>query len=338
MEIKKFIVISGYIFLIFGIFDFIIKISLFGFRALDFLWFCSITMFLLGFGMILKNDVLLNSFLSIALLVQPFQMLDYTWWTFFNTPLNGLSSFVFRPGYSLLQFILNARHMYMIPFGLFSVFTVSRKNMASYLFIPAFVILLLGSSYVFAPKSSNLNCIFEPCLKIFGKINGLPYSIFYATIIIIISLMIDFIINIFLKFFKGIRNKKYYKSFILIFFLFLLFISTITVVFAFLKYSKIPQYKCFMPDKCIGCNVNLKCNYIDTDSENLTLAYTIKNYGNQNYICDIFIRIYPNDNEYKKIINGFFVESGKGYESRQILPYPLVDSQIKLKADCHLYG
>ena len=336
MNIKRFIVISGYAFLLIGVFDFIRKVDLFGFRALDFLWFCSISMFLLGFGMIFKNEVLLNSFLSIALLVQPFWMLDYAWLTFFNTPLNGVSSFVFRPGYSLVQFVLNARHMYMIPFGFISVFAISRKNRASYLFISAFVILLLGSSYIFAPKSSNLNCVFEPCLKVFGKINGLPYSFLYTTIILIISLFINFILNMLLELFKGVKNKRYYKRFVLTIFIFLLLISTITIVFAFLKYSKLPKYVCMGPDLCSECHLNLKCNYIDTDSENLALIYTIKNYWNQDYVCDIFMIIYPTQSDYTKIVDNSFIESHKKYELKQILPYPSKDSQIKLKLNCKI--
>jgi len=337
MEIKKFIVVCGYIFLVLGILDLIIKIDLFGFRVLDFLWFCSISMFLLGFGMIKKNEVLLNSFLSIALLVQSFWILDYAWLTFFNTTLNGVSSFVFRPGYSLLQFILNARHMYMIPFGIFSVFIVSRKSRVPYLFIPVFVIILLGSSYIFAPKSSNLNCTFEPCLKVLSKFSGLPYLFLYAALIIGISLVINLAINIFLELFKGVRNKKYYKRIVTSIFLFLLLISTTTVVFAFLKYSKIPKYVCSQPDLCKECHLNVKCRYIDTDTQNLALMYTIKNYGGKNYVCDIFMKINSTGSQFNQIVNNLYIESGKKYDFYQYLPYPLVDSEIKLKPDCRVY-
>ena len=337
MKSDQFIVLFGYIFLIFGIFEFIFKIYIFGFKEFDFLWFCSITLFILGFGMILKNSVLLNSFLSIALLVQPFWILDYIWLTFFNTPLNGVSSFVFSSGYSFLQFILNARHMYMIPFGFFSVFVISRRSRGSYLFIPIFIILLLSSSYLLAPKYSNLNCVFESCLDVFSKIKDPYYFFFYTTVTIILSLFNALIINMTLKKLHTVRNNKYYKKIILIVFLFLLLISTISVVFAYLKYSKIPKYRCLEPDICADCMVNIKCSYIDVFSSNLTLVYIINNKENKDYVCDVFMRAYPNNSDDIKLANNSFIEAGKKNEAGHILPNPSVNSKIKLKLNCSLY-
>lgn len=336
MESKRFTLVFGYIFLFLGIFDLILKISLYGFMALDFLWFCSISIFILALGMILKNAMLLNSFLSISLLVQPFWILDYVWLTFFNVPLNGVSSFVFRPGYTLEQFIINARHMYMIPFGLFCVFTISQKNKRSYFFIPAFIILLLGSTYLFTPRESNLNCAFEPCLDMF-KMRGLPYFFLYTIIIIVVSLLINLIINTFLEKFQGIGDKIYYKRILIGFFLLLLLLSTLSVAFAYLKYSKIPKFECLKSEECVDCTVDIKCDYIDVSSENLAVSYTIKNYGEVNYVCNVSMRIYPTDDDYKQIVDNSFIEAYKKYEVGQSLPYPNVNSQVRLKPSCKVY-
>lgn len=338
MKSKWFVTMFGYFFLFLGIFDFIFKVRLYGFKDMDFLWFCSITMFILGIGMILKNGMLLNSFLSMAMLLQPFWMLDYFWLTFFNTPLNGVSLFVFKPGYSILQFILNARHMYMIPFGFFSVFTVSKKNKGSYLFIPSFVVFLLGLSYLSAPKYNNVNCVFKSCTQVLSKIKGLEYFFLWAIGIIIISLFFNFMINVALKKSEKIVNKKSYRKFIILIFLLLLLVSTISVIFAYLKFSKVPKYVCLKPDACTSCNVDIRCGYVDVSSENLTLMYTIKNYGNQNYVCDIFMKVYPIDGQFNKIVDGSYIEAGKKYEIGKVLPYPPVDSQIKLKLACSLFS
>ena len=279
--------------------------------------------------------MVLNSFLAMALILQPFNILDYFWITFFNAPLNGTALFVFQPGFSLIQFIDASKHLYMIPFAFFSVFTVSRKNRGSYLFIVVFAILLFGSSYLFAPKHSNLNCVFEPCLKVFGKASGLQYLFLFAAVSTALSLIINFIINLMLKKFLRAKDTKQYKRIIIFIFLFLIFMASVTIAFSYLKYSKIPKYVCLDSTACSDCTVSLKCNYVDWNSGNLTLMYTINNYGDKDYACDVFMKIRPGE-YYKKIADDSFIEHNRKYKVGQIVPYPKVDSQIELVQDCRL--
>ncbi len=337
MKNEKFIVVSGYFFIIVGVLDLFLKIWLFGFLQFDFLWFCSLSMFVLGFGMILKNDMLLNSFLAIALIVQPFWITDFILFSFFNIHVNGLSSYVFQPGFSFMEFLDNSKHLFMIPFGIYAVFTVSRRNFKSYFFTPFLVAFILIASYILPPNLSNLNCVVKPCLKILGRWSGMGYSLVYLFSIIVLSLVINLMINIILKKVEKLKSKKFYKKCMIIIFIVLVCFASASVFAAYLKYLRVPQYVCLKPSSCDNCSIKLECNYVNTDSEKLALLYTIKNYGHQNYVCNIFMRIYPNEGKFTKIVNGSFIESGRKYEVDQILPYPLVDSQIGLKSDCKVY-
>lgn len=329
----KFITFSGYFFLALGIFDLFFKISMYGFWELDFLWFCSFTLFVLGIGMILRNEILLNSFLAISLIVQPFWILDYAWLSFFNAPLNGLSSFVFRPGYPLINFLLNARHLYMIPFGLYAVLAVSRKNKGSYFFIPFSTAALLVCTYLFAKKNSNLNCVFKPCIAIMNGLSGFTYFLVFVAAIIILSTADNFIINAILEKFRKNRNKKSREGLSIFVFAILILLSSITLIFGIFRYFAVPNYAC-VNDECPGCNVTLKCRYVDTTTENLSLEYLIINHNDEDYACDIFMKIEPVNTQYKKIASGSLIKSRAKYTAGQLLPYPVSNSRIYLRADC----
>lgn len=333
---KRLLLLSGYVFLVWGILDVILKVSTYGFTELSFLWFCSVTLFVLAFGIILNSPVLLNSFLSMALLVQPFWVLDYIWISFFDVPLNGLSLFVFQPGFQLLWFIDNFRHMLMIPIGFYAVFMFSRENKKSYLFIPLFIILLLGISYTLTPKYPNINCVNESCISAIDSLSGFPYFVVFLIITIVITLLINFAINSTLRKIDKARKRQPYGQIILSIFIVLMLISIASIVAASLKYSKIPKYSCIETDNCDGCAVNLECKYIYGEGNNQNLMYTIENGGNNDYVCDIHMRIYPSE-DYEKIATNSWIRSNEKYKVAHELKYPDMDSTIKLKSDCVIY-
>ena len=337
MQNNKFLIISGYIFLLWGILDILLKVKTYGFTELSFLWFCSVTLFVLAFGIILNSPMLLNSFLSMALLVQMFWILDYIWISFFDAPLNGLSLFVFQPGFQLLWFIDNFRHMLMIPIGFYAVFRFSREHKKSYLFIPLFVILLLGISYTLTPKYLNINCVNESCINATDSLSGFYYFIVFLVGTIAIMLLINFVINIIFRRIKKLRKRKLYGQIILSVFLMLMLVSIVSMAAASLRYSKIPKYSCAEPDNCDDCTVNLKCKYIYGEGNNQSLMYTIENKGDNDYVCNIYMRIYPSG-EYEKIANNSWIQSNKKYKVANKLDYPNVDSGIKLKSDCKVYN
>ncbi len=338
MKTERLLVVAGYIFLVWGILDIVLKVSIYSLSELDFIWFCSITLFILAFGLIYKSDILLNSFLSMALLVQPIFVLDYVWIAFFNKPLNGLSLFVFQPGFRLLEFIDNTRHLLMIPIGFYAVFINSKENKKSYVFITLFIMALLVFSYMFTPKYANTNCVFEPCVNQFGiSLSGFVYFIFFLIEMIILSLFINSLINIALKKSHKFRNKSAYKKLITFIFLLMLSFSFVVIYKSFSNYSKIPRYRCINENNCVGCDVNVKCNYVYGVGENQTLIYTISNKGVSEYVCSTYIVI-GKDKDYKKIAENSWIKSNEKYKIGYKLPYPETDSDIKLKLDCDVYN
>lgn len=334
---KRLLLLSGYIFLIWGILDILLKVKTYGFTELSFMWFCSVTLFVLAFGIILNSHVLLNSFLSMALLVQSFWVLDFIWISFFDVPLNGLSLFVFQPGFQLLWFIDNFRHMLMIPVGFYAVFMFSRENKRSYLFIPLFIILLLGISYTLTPKYLNINCVNESCISSMDSLSGFYYFIAFLIGTIVITLLINFVINIIFRRIKKLRKGKLYSQIILSVFIVMMLISISSIVAASLKYSKIPKYSCIEPDNCDDCTVNLECKYIYGEGNKQNLMYVIANKGNKDYVCDVYMGIYPSE-EYVKIVNNSWIRSNEEYKVTRALRYPVTDSAIKLKSNCLEYN
>lgn len=338
MQTGKFLLISGFVFFLWGIFDIVLKWSLYGFGDLSFIWFCSITLFLLAFGLMLRNSMLLNSFLAMALLVQPFWIADYVWNTFFGEPLNGFASYIFQPNFTALELTDSFRHMFMIPFGFYAVFTVSKKDRKSYLFIPAFIVFLLGFSYFFAPEHDNANCVFSPCVNGFGGwLSGFQYSLFFLFGVIILSLAISLMINAILKKTENIEGKKSYRAWIASIFIALILVSFATIAAGSLKFSKIPRYTCNVSDNCTDCPIKLGCKYFYGPKENQTLVYSIKNNADKAYVCDIYMKIDQKDADYKKADGNYFITPGKKYFASHPIGYPIVNAQVEIKQDCRLY-
>ena len=339
MRNDRFLLIAGYIFLIWGIFDIFLKVNIYGLDELSFLWFCSVALFVLAFGIILKSPMLLNSFLAIVLLVQPFWIIDYIWMSFFNVPFNGLSSFVFQPGFGLLEFVDNFRHAFMIPFGFYAVFMISRKSLKSYLFIPAFISSLLFLSYIFVPEYNNINCVQDSCIGLLEK--SVPASLYFASFIfstIFLSLMINFGINKIFEKTEKSRHKKTYKNLTLAIFIFLMSVAIASITAASLRYSEIPKYSCAKIEDCTNCTINLECKRFYGNEENWTVVYDIKNYGENWNECQVYMKLGSLEN-YKNITGTIYIDPGKKYTLyHQDLKYPKADTEVKLKSNCSIYA
>jgi hypothetical protein len=336
MQINKFIIISAYVLIIWGIFDILLKINIYGVGRVDFLWFCSVALFVLGFGILLRSAMLLNTFLSIALLVQPLWMLDYIWISFFGVPLNGFSSFVFQPSFGVLEFVNNFRHMFMIPLGFYAVFMFSRKDRKSYFFIFLFLLSVLGITYILAPPQLNINCVNSSCVGDIG-LTGFSYFIVFVLAVISLSLGINFFINMLLKKFEAFRKTEVYRRTISVIFILFMVISSVSIVAASMRYAQIPKYSCLGAEDCVDCTIDLECNYFYGEGENWTLVYTLGNKGDVGYVCETYMQILPIDEKFKKIAENYYIGPSKRYKIHQPLEYYGVDSQIKLISDCSVY-
>ena len=193
---NRFFLISGYVLLVWWILDIVLKTAKYGATRLDFLWFCSIALLVLGLGIILKNPTFLNAVLAVAILVQPIWVLDYIWISFFGVPLNGISLFNFQPGFGLFEFINNFRHLFILPFAFYTVFMFSRKDRKSYFFITFSLLLVMTISYLLTPPQLNINCVNGPCVGDVG-LTGFSYFTVFVFVIILLSLGINFIINLY---------------------------------------------------------------------------------------------------------------------------------------------
>ncbi|MBI2134993.1 hypothetical protein HYU09_03305 [Candidatus Woesearchaeota archaeon] len=338
MRTERFLVFSGFVFLLWGIFDIALKSSLYGFENLDYIWFCSITLFVLAFGLILRNSMLLNSFLAMALLVQPFWIADYAWHAFFGTSLNGFASYVFEPNFTAMELIDSFRHMFMIPFGFYAVFMASKKDRKSYAFIPVFITFLLGFSYIFTPGQNNANCVFSACVKNFGGwLSGFGYFVFFLLGTIILSIAINLAIDAVLGKAEKLRNDKGYRVWIASIFLVLLLISFATIAAVSVKFSKTPRYSCVVADSCADCPVELGCKYFYGPKENQTLIYSIKNNADEAYVCDVYMKVLGKDADYKKAAENYFITPGKKYLASFPVGYPMANARVEIRQECTVY-
>jgi len=295
LKIKfDFFTIFGVVFLAWGFFDLLLKIVKYGFKEYDFMWFCSIILFGLGFGLLLKNPVLMNWFLSIALVVQPIWVLDYLWVVFFGYPLNNNAYYIFQPTHAPIEFFNSLRHLLMLPFGFYGWYLLKEKGKNAWILVAASIIFVMVFSLLFTNPINNINCVFEPCTKMLDF--GLPqniYFIIFLLVIIVSSVVVSFVLNSIIDFLNkskwAKKNKKQISWFVFIIFALTLLLVILMIIKGTLVYYKIPKLGCGPLTECVDCKVDLYCKYTTKIGPEFFLFYVVSNKNDKPYLCDLYL-------------------------------------------------
>jgi len=334
-----FFTVFGVVFLTWGIFDLLLKIFRYGFWEYDFMWFCSFNLFLLGLGLLIRNPLLLNSFLSVGLVVQPIWILDYFWIIFFGQPLNNNAAYIFQPSNTLVEFFNSLRHLLMLPFGFYGWYLLKKKSKNAWIVIILACSFVLGFSVLFTHPANNINCVFEPCTKILDL--GLPqniYFIIFLLTIILTSIIISFILNLIIGFLKTRKLKKHKKNinrFVFAFFTLMLVVVSIMIVKGALIYFKIPKYKCNPLTECENCKIDLQCRYTTKLDEEFFLFYTISNKNTESYLCDLyFIEKTKEGGKSKLITKNLYIHPNYKKDFTLKISYPNEDTRLIINPSC----
>jgi len=192
MKENKTPIIVGIIFLIFGVVAIMNAFFLKNFQGI--LWFCYISLIILGIGFLRKNHFLIKSqinILAIPLLIWTF---DFIYFLIFKHSLLNIVNYFFLPG-QILSKIITIQHVFTIPLAFYAIKFIKpiSKNSWKLSFIQAAIIFIL--SRIFSNPEQNLNWVYRTSLNL-----NIPYyPLFWFIGIFFMTILTNFFLKKILK-------------------------------------------------------------------------------------------------------------------------------------------
>lgn len=152
--------ILGIIFLVWGILSLINAFVVLQ-KVNDFLWLCYVGLFLIGIGLLLKNDALVQSQLLLLFIPDLLWTLDFITYAFVGSSFLGISDYVFSLTHPL-TIIVSLQHLAIVPFALFILQKQSRGMLALPVALGEATLAFILSRAL-APEAENLNCVYRFC-------------------------------------------------------------------------------------------------------------------------------------------------------------------------------
>ena len=321
------LVIGGFIFISWGILNTWLSITRYGIEHGDYMWFCNLALFAIGFGLLIQNSGLVISFLSMALLTQSLWIIDNIWRLFAKKNLFGVIEFMYQPGYPLDEFVVSHYHFFIIPFAILALFFLKHKKhkTTKITFISGSFIFF--ASYLLSLPDKNVNCIKESCLPALMNFSGLSYSLIFPLIILLASsFLANFIQEAFLKA-KVTKKQKKFAVFIFC----IIFLSSLMFVMFDIQYKKtLPKFICLGPSENNG--VKISCKYTTEFQDNqMWFVYLMESKSTEPSICTSKIKL--NDKE-EILQRNMYIEPKKKYKLSSVFSYPNTDTFGKLFVSC----
>jgi len=182
--------------------DFILKSYWYGFSSLTFMFYCSIILLFIGFGLILKNVPLTVA--SVALIV----VFQSMWFVDMIAVLSGGVSIGGGAGYlqsmTRPEYLLTLRHLFMLPFAIYAFSKLNGNSKPKSAILWTAVILLFGVivPFFFGPAELNINYSNISAYPFFLEKNTFGYFMYFFYVVCIIcffSLITYFMTKIQLK-------------------------------------------------------------------------------------------------------------------------------------------
>ncbi|MEK6824689.1 MAG: hypothetical protein AABY02_02435 [Nanoarchaeota archaeon] len=133
--------------------------------AIAVFWFCNIAIAVLAFACFEKSTTAAYSTIAIALITQPFWIIDWIFFILFGFgPLNLFQFYANVP--IAIKIVSFAEHIATIPLSIILLYNLAPKKPSkkSYGFLAlATLSLIIFSKYI--PSSENINCASYPCFQ-----------------------------------------------------------------------------------------------------------------------------------------------------------------------------
>ena len=185
--------IVGIIFLIFGVVSIVNSFFLKNFQGI--LWFCYISLIILGIGFLKKNHFLIKSQLNIIAIPLIIWTFDFIYFLIFKHSLLNIVDYFFLSG-PILSKIITLQHIFTIPLAIYTIKFIKpiSKNSWKLSFIQAAIIFIL--SRIFSNPEQNLNWVYHTSLNL-----NLPYyPIFWFAGIFFMIISTNFLLKKIIKF------------------------------------------------------------------------------------------------------------------------------------------
>ncbi len=317
---------GGVFFILWGLANTYLNLERYGLASGEYLWFCNIALFAIGFALVVKSPKWIVSFLAAALISQTFWIADNMFRLLAKKNLFGLVEFMYQPGYPMDEFIVSHYHLFIIPTMFLSLFFLSKKK---YNTIPITIgvgIVIFGLSPFF-PYERNVNCSKVPCF------NGLPdYGIAYQIAFPLVFIAANTIIAVLLKniHIKMLPSSKMKKIAVGIY-IFTMALGAM-VMYADIHYKEsLPSFKCVKPYENGG--VRIGCKYTsEIGNKRMLLSYDVQNMDAKKRACRSIITIAGDEHVMQ---DNIIIEP---FQKRMLefeMPYPQASVIAKMSISCN---
>jgi hypothetical protein len=151
------------------------------------LWFCYLGLFLIGVGILLRNDTILASQLNILAIPLIVWAIDFfSYFLLGGKTIFGITEYMFIQG-PIVGKVISLQHIFTIPLSLYALKLIKLKNKSTW---KISIIQLMGiylAVILFTSPEKNINCVYASCLNILSTNEFYPLIWIFSTILLIYS-------------------------------------------------------------------------------------------------------------------------------------------------------
>lgn len=316
---------GGGFFILWGLANTYLSLERYGIASGEYLWFCNVALFAIGFALVMKSPKWIVSFLAAALISQTFWIVDNIFRLLTKKNLFGLAEFMYQPGYPMDEFIASHYHFFIIPTALLSIFFLRKEK---YNIIPVTIvvgIVMFGLSPLF-PYERNINCSKTPCFNNVPDY-GIAYQIAFPFVFIAANTMLAVLLkNIHIKMPPSRKMKKIAVGI----YIFIVVLGAM-VMYADINYKEsLPSFKCANPSENDGARIG--CKYTSEIGNNrMLLSYNIENMDAKKKTCRSSIIIAGDKHAMQ---DNIIVEPSHKHALKFEMPYPQASIIAELSVNC----
>ena len=165
---NKISIFLGIFFFLFGVLAVANAIYLYDFEAI--LWFCYISLILIGLGIMFKNSFLIVGQLNIVAIPLVIWVIDFLSKLLLKNSFWGITEYFFEPG-PITSKIITLQHLFTLPLVFLAIYLIKKevekknfeKMKLSWIFSFAEITLFFFFLRLFTTFERNINCVFEFC-------------------------------------------------------------------------------------------------------------------------------------------------------------------------------
>ncbi|MEK6825270.1 MAG: hypothetical protein AABY00_00625 [Nanoarchaeota archaeon] len=127
----------------------------------DFFWLCYIGLFLIGIGLLIKNDMLVQSQLLILFIPDVLWTVDLVTYALRGYSFLGISDYFYSS--PLITQLVSLQHVAIVPFALIILTKQSALKKWIFSFAIGEIIIAFIFSRFLTPLKDNVNCVYQFC-------------------------------------------------------------------------------------------------------------------------------------------------------------------------------